>query len=236
MTRALWIGAAGALAGGSLAWLTRHRAMASAEHGIADVMDPRRAAVALCRAYLPAETGDDRFAEIALDYTGGGTTCGYLPSWVLMRLGCTDGRIVNRSDVAGYAAGGNIAKMVGGAKALGAWRTLADGLPEPGDLCYWIEEPSPDANGIYHEHVNVALDPPGDEFRTADCGRTVHGHQAGELVSRKWNGRACLYFGGRWRPLVGWVSLTSVPLGQPPYDLSVRAPTGRGWYGAVRRA
>jgi hypothetical protein len=60
----------------------------------------------MCRTYLP-DTEDRNsivhwhqigFDNIAKDYgQGSGTTCGFLPHWLLWRLGCTDADAINRS-------------------------------------------------------------------------------------------------------------------------------------------
>src|SRR5262249_21777979 len=82
----------------------------------------RDMAVALMQAYLP-EAGTDGsggvalgsviFEHIARDY-GSGTTCGFLPHWMLWRLGCTDTNLINRFEPDGgfrYANGQNIARL-----------------------------------------------------------------------------------------------------------------------------
>jgi hypothetical protein len=68
-------------------------------------MIDRASVVALCKLFLP-ETIDLNaalhwnqigFDHIAKDYgEGSGTTCGFLPHWLLWRFGCTDGTLVNR--------------------------------------------------------------------------------------------------------------------------------------------
>lgn len=184
--------------------------------------DRRARAVRLIQSYVPSETGDAKFAEISKDYGGIGTTCGYLTGWLLWRLGAKDNRIVNREQAADglkYHVAENISRLVGGAKALGAWRTLADGLPKPGDMAYYATNPPPGpppAGWNWHEHVNVVLDAGPDEWRTADGGRTVNGHQAAEIVTRKRVGSDKLDYLGGPRSIIGWVDLDAVPLEAPP--------------------
>src|SRR5262249_27024735 len=60
----------------------------------------------LCEEFLPVTYDRNGcchwhqigFDHIAKDYgQGSGTTCGFLPHWLLWRLGCTDSSLVNRS-------------------------------------------------------------------------------------------------------------------------------------------
>lgn len=62
--------------------------------------------VALCKKLLPETTERSSFIHwhqvgfdsIAKDYgQGAGTTCGFLPHWLLWRFGCRDNTLVNRS-------------------------------------------------------------------------------------------------------------------------------------------
>jgi hypothetical protein len=182
----------------------------------------RDLAMNLLTAYLPCTTGSEKFHEIAKDYGKMGTTCGYLTGWLLWRLGCVDPRIVNREEPADglhYAVGMNIARLVSGGKALGAWRTQAGGArPKPGDCCYYAVDPP--INGNYHEHVNVAVDCSTDMWRSADAGRTdpKTGEQMAEFVTRKrFNNGTLDYYGGP-RKLIGWVDLTAVPFTRAPIE------------------
>lgn len=190
--------------------------------------------------YLPSVTGDARFKEISLDYGGRGTTCGYLPIWIWWRLGCTDPVLINRTDKSAglvYKVGMNIAAIVNGGKRLRAWRTLKDGgRPLPGDVVYYANDPpkiehDADGNPIknFHEHVNVAIDCSGQEWRTGDAGRTSPaGTQMAEFVTRPMTGAdSILYFGGS-RKVIGWVDMDAVPLGPPPWDVSVGGKPSRG--------
>lgn len=196
------------------------------------VHDRREAALALMANYLPSVTGDARFSEISRDYGGKGTTCGYLPIWIWWRLGCVDQRLINRTDPATglrYAVGMNIAAIVNGGKALGAWRTLKDGSrPLPGDVVYYAKDPPElttdgDGNQVknFREHVNVAIDCSGTQWRTGDAGRTSPvGTQMAEFVTRHYSAGWVDYFGGP-RKVIGWVDMDAVPLGPPPWDVSI---------------
>lgn len=185
----------------------------------------RDLAMNLLTAYLPTTTGDAHFGEIAKDFGGVGTTCGYLPGWLMWRLGVVDPQIVNREEPADnlhYAVGMNIARMVSGGKALGAWRTPEGGArPKLGDLCYYAMDPpqaKSDGTKDYHEHVNVAIDTTGDEWKSADAGRTnpKDGKQMAEFVTRKrFSDGRIDYYGGP-RKLIGWVDLSALPFTKPP--------------------
>lgn len=68
---------------------------------------PRKAIVELCKKLLPDTTDRNKmvhwnqvgFDNIAKDYgQGQGTTCGFLPHWLLWRFGCSDTTLVNRSE------------------------------------------------------------------------------------------------------------------------------------------
>ncbi len=119
----------------------------------------RDMAVALMQAYLP-DAGPDghggialgsmMFDHIARDY-GSGTTCGFLPHWMLWRLGCSDTSLVNRFEPDGgfhYDNGQNIARLgdhryflpLGGRKDADALLRGELG-PKPGDVvrdCYCV--------------------------------------------------------------------------------------------------
>jgi hypothetical protein len=62
--------------------------------------DVRRTIKQLIDDYIPEQpgiivAGSQGFDHIAKDYGGSGTTCGFLPHWLLWRLGCTDKIRVN---------------------------------------------------------------------------------------------------------------------------------------------
>jgi len=145
----------------------------------------RQRAVDLIRAYVPSDTGSAQFAEITGgDYGGVGTTCGYLPSWLFHKMGCYDGRIINRTDLAHglrYTIGANIDRLATGAKALGASRSIATGPPLPGDGVFYTNGPSST------EHVALVLDATSpDVWQTADAGiRNDRGYQCARQVSRR---------------------------------------------------
>ena len=144
---------------------------------------------------------------------GYGTTCGFLCSYLLYRLGCRDGRIVNRrDDEAGlvYHPGENISRLVNGARALGAWRSGPLGI-RPGDI-YLLSRGEPSS-----EHVGVFLGSASGTWWTADAGQTAaDGTQAAAYCARAFDGTAVGGPAGeRLRPVVGYVDLDALPLPVP---------------------
>lgn len=186
----------------------------------------RRAALALIAAYLPATWLTAKFVEIIKGFGGAGTTCGYLIAWLLWRLGCVDARMVNRDEPdrgLRYLTGGNMAVPVAGAKANGSWRTT--GQPRPGDPMYWaLDVPILRADGTkdWREHFNIFIEANGDQWRTADAGRSdAQGRQMAEYVTRTWHesSRKAEFYGGQ-RTLHGYIDLDAVPItAEPPIPL-----------------
>ncbi len=122
---------------------------------MADPNPLRAAAVRLCEAFLPETSKRGEylhwrqigFDHIAKDYGQGfGTTCGFLPLWMLWRLGCRDNTLVNRAapnEGLTYRIGENIS--IFSARKRPSWirldseidtRAVANGGgPKPGDAC-----------------------------------------------------------------------------------------------------
>jgi len=183
-----------------------------------DSSDLRSNILALCALYLPCTRGDAHFQEIAKDYGFIGTTCGYLPSFVLYRMGCRDGRIVNRVapgilpvNTAQNTIGQNIAKLVNGGKALGAYHAYVPGVsePQPADVLYFG---AVDGNGgVSKEHVAILKSlPPGGTgtIVTYDMGHSLQ--PEGSMSSRPIaNGNVS--FMGQMRRLIGFVDVSAVP-------------------------
>lgn len=189
-------------------------------------MSRRTQALALIREYVPSTYGDPKFAEILNGSwaPGYGTTCGYLTSWLLWRLGCIDRVLVNRADVERgltYRSGQNMAAIVTGGKRLGAWRTT--GRPRPGDIYHVHIDPPivrPDGSLDYRDHVGVVLRDDGGTWHTADAGQGV-----GRAQSALYRDRVVIP-GPRLRlqfsepRYVGWLDLDAIPLdGEPPLPL-----------------
>src|SRR5689334_12217607 len=65
------------------------------------LMGLRDDALALIASVLPSDYGDPRFSLLIGDMyregPGAGTTCGFLPSFVLLMLGCISPAIINRN-------------------------------------------------------------------------------------------------------------------------------------------
>lgn len=175
-----------------------------------------------CERVIPCAQGDARFALLTNgDWAQGfGTTCGYLPMFLLWALGCRDPRILNRADDAWglkYTAGANISRLVSGAKALGAWRT--GGTPRLGDPCYFNTGGTSGAG----EHVNCFKETYSlgttTYWRTYDAGQTLNGLQAGRVVDRARFGDGRFNFVGGPRQLVGFVDLDALSFAAPPSEL-----------------
>ena len=195
---------------------------------VTDLAALRRSAGALIAEYVPSDTGDGRFDEIAQDYGGKGTTCGYLCHWLLWRLGCTDRNIVNRNEVNGYKyrIGQNIRRIWNGGslpfvKVLNTGRVGAGERPEKGDIVF-IATPGGAATS---EHVFVFL----EEFqrdgytywRSADAGqRNAANQQCARFSERELliQGKNAVVrrSNGTERTVFGWLPLGNLTFGMPP--------------------
>ena len=111
----------------------------------------RQAALRLIKAFVPCDTGDQKFLEVAKDFQGGGTTCGFLCHWLMWRLGCRDPKVVNRAapPELRYVPGKNISRIFSG----GAFTRWKKGLePKPGDIIFISNGPP------LTEHVFVLVE------------------------------------------------------------------------------
>ena len=136
------------------------------------------------------------------------SACGCLPNFMTWRLGCRDQGFVNRDEPSAglvYTPSYNISLPVGSARARGQWRTLANGLPEPGDLVLIGQYP----NEV--EHMFVLLDINGDQWTSADYGQTSPEGASSAIVTRVKQGGNLVRFGGA-RSIVGWIDIESLPL------------------------
>lgn len=196
----------------------------------------RENALALCALYMPTAAdgtqigctrGDAHYNEITQDFGGIGTTCGYLPSWLLFRLGCRDPRIVNRIEPAAglHAAhpqetiGENISDLVKGGTALGAYHLYRVGgaEPEPADFLYF--QSTDFVRGVPgslpREHVAVCVSfPPGGtgQLVTYDLGHSIQ--PEGSLTRRSMVAGVVQFLGGN-KTLVGFDNLAMIPLVAP---------------------
>ncbi|WP_431283746.1 hypothetical protein ACQW02_02735 [Humitalea sp. 24SJ18S-53] len=144
--------------------------------------DIRAASVRLCRDFLPETTKradyvhwrQIGFDHIAKDYgQGAGTTCGFLPHFLLWRLGCRDNTLVNRSapnEGLTYRIGENLSIFTKVKRQ--SWvrleseadtRAVANGKgPKPGDACiirggYW-KDPKTGERNRDSAHIFVLLE------------------------------------------------------------------------------
>lgn len=146
---------------------------------------PRDAIVELCKQFLPETTDMNKyvhwhevgFDNIAKDYGQGmGTTCGFLPHWLLWRFGCRDNTLVNRSsppEGLTYRIGENLSIFQPAPKRLRpSWMKMDEqrtrdaatgkGGPKPGDFViirggYWKNK-STGIRDVDSAHIFVLLD------------------------------------------------------------------------------
>ena len=188
---------------------------------MAGATDVRAMAFKLCEDYLPetrqvndyAHWGQIGFNNIAKDYgAGSGTTCGFLPHWLLWRLGCRDNTLVNRSEPAeglSYLIGNNISILQPlGKRHRPAWMSLDEpatskertermasgqGGPQRGDFVvirgrHWKNK-TDGKRTLDSSHIFVLLnveeaDGRKVRWRVAQCGATTHaGQQAGHITT-----------------------------------------------------
>jgi len=172
----------------------------------------RTLALAIVNEVVPSNYGDPKFTRI-IDgmYTegpGAGTTCGFLASYLLFSLGCRAPEIINRNDPESglkYQIGANISRLIGGAKALGAWRVGPAGI-KPGDILFLSNGPPAT------EHVGIFMRAPDAlHWETADAGQTnAQGHQAARKVLRTFDG-ARLGTPNGTKTIQGYVDIEAVP-------------------------
>jgi hypothetical protein len=186
-------------------------------------MDTRRAvAVALVRAYLPCspKEHESRYEEIAREFGGVGTTCGYLPHWLWYRLGCRDPKWCNRT-IDGtpcvYKDGKNIAAIFNeGRGPFVPHRSSTVYLP--GDVFYVYDGVNGPAHNPNSEHVGVLLEDNGTSWLVG------HGGQIGNAFQIATLKRSGSRLGSR--VLVGKRPLEAMPVSAPadlycidnPYD------------------
>lgn len=168
-------------------------------------------AVQLVRGYVPFDDGDAKYAEVCKDYSNAGTTCGYLPHWMMWRLGVRS-NLVNRNEPKyglHYVPGANISKIWNAGK-FPFQNTKPEVLPLPGDICFISAGPP------ITEHVFVVLStsPMSDgsvTFEVAEAGQTnTQGKQCARIHKP-------IYMGSMvgTRRLVGWVNLQDLTYAAP---------------------
>lgn len=164
----------------------------------------------LITTYVPSDTGDEMFTEIAKDYGGAGTTCGFLCHWLMWRIGCRDPKVVNRNepkDGLRYAVGQNISKIYSG----GYFERFKPGTePKYGDIVFTSNGPP------LTEHVFVFLSSEVRDgkkvWHSADAGqRNDAGRQCARFRKRTLTGRELVTSAGL-RKIQGWIPIDSLPL------------------------
>jgi peptidoglycan hydrolase-like protein with peptidoglycan-binding domain len=190
----------------------------------------RMMAEQLIDAYVPSDTGDPRFDEIAQDFGGMGTTCGFLCHWLLWRLGCTNREIVNRKAPGGftYRIGQNISRIWNLAKppfvsALNNSRLQEGFRPQLGDIVFIKSNPNERSGAGEHVFVFLqeVMEANGTFWVGADAGIK---NEAGRECSRKskrqliLRGKGGMVIGkyGTARVIMGWLSLANLSFGIPP--------------------
>jgi Putative peptidoglycan binding domain/OmpA family len=190
----------------------------------------RTFAECLVREYVPSDTGDSKFNQIAKDYGGMGTTCGFLCHWLLWRLGCTNREIVNRNEPDGgyvYRIAQNISRLwnLGRTPFLSTYNNsrLPDGnRPQAGDLVFIKTNPA-DTTGA-GEHVFVFLQEINENgiifWESADAGqRNSANQECARIVKRRFDlgsrgGTLSNQFGTRH--VMGWLPLDNLQFGSRP--------------------
>ena len=173
----------------------------------------RPVALKLLSGYVPSDTGEERFSEIAVDYAGGGTTCGFLCHWLFWRLGCRHVPLVNRTDASfglRYSIGKNISKIRYGGVFTTADAAKKKGIegPKPGDVLFVSNGPP----GTEHVMVLKSIQETPQVWTTFDAGqRNEKNQQCARICSRAFKDGKLTFRDGP-RTLVGWVSLEDLPL------------------------
>jgi peptidoglycan hydrolase-like protein with peptidoglycan-binding domain len=189
----------------------------------------RQLAKRLIDAYVPSDTGDPRFSEIAQDYGGVGTTCGFLCHWLLWRLGCANREIVNRKAPGGfsYRIAQNISRIWNGGRppfvsTLNNSILQSGGRPQLGDIVFIKTDPTI-ASGA-GEHVFVFLEEVVRDgrviWKSADAGqKNAAGKEGARHVEREFilqGRRGLLRKGNGERTIMGWLPLANLQFGPLP--------------------
>lgn len=176
---------------------------------------PREAMVALCKQHLPdtknlneyVHWNEVGFDNLAKDYGQGmGTTCGFLPHYLMWRFGCRDNTLVNRSsppEGLTNIIGANISILQPqGKKLVPSWVKMdgpgavaavqGKGGPKPGDFVvirggFWADKTTGVRN-VDSAHVFVLLDVleangKTVKWRVAQSGVTNNAGQQGAQIT-----------------------------------------------------
>jgi len=172
----------------------------------------REYAMDLINEYVPSTTGDDKFAEIAKDYGGSGTTCGYLCHWLMWRMGCRDPKMVNRdepSDGLHYVPGANISRIFANPHFV-HYKPGLGMTPDNGDIVFLSDGP-PDTEHVYvSTGVDDTKDPPIWSGANAGQRDKTTGKQCSIFIDRTFSHDSLLYSGGS-KKIVGWVDISQLP-------------------------
>lgn len=174
------------------------------------------------------------------------STCGFLPHWLLHRLGCRQKEIINRDDESAglkYEDGKNLSKLKYGAQKLGAWIPYNPSkTPKKGDIVLiqidalvngtdpTLKQGSDGTNvgetpkDYTSQHVFVFLEETDTStstekksiWRSADAGQGGVGTQSARIVFREKKGRKLKADGGLSRDIVGWVDISKLKYDSAP--------------------
>lgn len=185
----------------------------------------RMSAFFLLDTILPFREGDDAWREVCKDYGGAGTTCGYLPHWLMWRLGVTDAKRINRTERGfTYMPGHNLRRIVQDyappfIRTHGAQVLQSGRRPECGDICYIYQMPDGPQNT---EHVFCVLRQPygSGAWDTAEAGQD-HGRWGRKREDRMLLAGTDAKITGNTpaRTLMGWLPLDELDYGPPPKAL-----------------
>ncbi len=195
----------------------------------------RRNAQYAVGSVLPFDRGSPAYAEICKDYHPGyGTTCGCLVHWMLWLIGCSDPKLVNRSEAGfRYRSGFNIRSIHEYTKHRDPVGPFTPGI---GDILIIDDatqnEKHKGTNQQYmHQHTFVVLDVArtGADLvlTTGEAGNAKSNAKDGareasmgtRTVTSNGGGHSRLWISNQqgWKTYVlSWLPLSSVPLGPPP--------------------
>lgn len=164
--------------------------------------------------YVPSTTGDPRFSEIAKDYGGVGTTCGYLCHWLMWRLGVRDPKMVNRSepeDGLHYAVGMNISRIFNNPHFV---RYEQGKSPGDGDIVFISNGPPATEHVLVSVGVDDSQDPPIWSGANAGQRDPATGSQCSVLIDRTMS-KGILLYNGVGKKVVGWIDISKLPFTAP---------------------
>lgn len=208
----------------------------------------RKLVVPLIEKYFPSSGTDVEPGKIGIDHIckdwTGGTTCGFLPHWLLWRLGCKDTKLINRyePDTAfTYTDKINLSRFLDypsftkvafpdigwGARAKGVNDEMflnRTAYPKVGDAV--IIQGNKTSNGNETSHIFVILEEPiwdanmkgKGTWRIAETGQGTGG--SGHIATRGFefkNGRWWVNAAGKAADkwMIGWLDISKLEFGPP---------------------